>query len=191
MFRILITSAVYMWHFVYLTVLLFFCYFSSMVAITGWMVHSLLQEANDRAMRLWDGGKEKEEESCCPSDRQRWRWTRKLSSPVCGGRSLTRTSACPFHPPLSGWRRWWDGCRLDGVVGWLDISFLTLPLMIQVVQHHPSSSHRWRWGRKCLCFHKATQTKASWVAQRSGLPTHHDGKSHNYLWLYQGGGRRG
>lgn len=114
MFRILITSAVYMWHFVYLTVLLFFCYFSSMVAITGWMVHSLLQEANDRAMRLWDGGKEKEEESCCPSDRQRWRWTRKLSSPVCGGRSLTRTSACPFHPPLSGWRRWWDG-----LTGWL------------------------------------------------------------------------
>lgn len=53
MFGILITSAVITWHFVYLTVLFFFMLFSFMVAITGWMVHSLLREANDRAVGLW------------------------------------------------------------------------------------------------------------------------------------------
>lgn len=57
MFGILITS-VFTWHFVYVTVL-FFLLFSSMAAITGGMIHSLLREANDRAARLWDEGEKK------------------------------------------------------------------------------------------------------------------------------------
>lgn len=43
-----------------------------MVAITGWMIHSLLQEANDRAARLWDGGEKKK--SHCLSDKRRQAW---------------------------------------------------------------------------------------------------------------------
>lgn len=56
MFGIRITS-VFTWHFVYLTV--FFSYFFSMAAITGCMIHSLLQEASDRAVRLLDWGEKK------------------------------------------------------------------------------------------------------------------------------------
>lgn len=90
MFGILITSAVYTWHFVYLTVLFlsffqfffFVLVFSCMVVITGWMVRSLLREANDRVLRLWDGGEEKEEESRHPSGRQKRRRTDNLNSLV-------------------------------------------------------------------------------------------------------------
>lgn len=86
MFGILITS-VFTWHFVYLTVL-FFRLFSSMVAITGRMIHSLLQEANDRVVRLWDGGEKK---SCSLSDKQRPTWTTSTLQSVWSGRSLART----------------------------------------------------------------------------------------------------
>lgn len=82
MFGILITSAVYTWHFVYLTVL-FFLLFSFVVAITGWMVHGLWPEVNDRVVRLWDGGDKKEEKSHRLPDRQRRRRTDNLSALVC------------------------------------------------------------------------------------------------------------
>lgn len=100
MFGILITS-VFTWHFVYLTVLFFFLLFSSMVAITGWMIHSLLQEANDRVARLWDGGEKKK--SDCLSDKQRPTWTTSALQSVWSGRSLTRTLTCPLSLFFSGW----------------------------------------------------------------------------------------
>lgn len=141
MFGILITSAVYTWHFVYLTVLFlsfFVLIFSSMVVITGWMVRSLLREANDRALRLWDVGEEKEEKSHHLSGRQKQRWTDNLNSlvymwwEVCDERIELSFPPLPHLELVAAVGGVGRGVRRGFV-----FSFLTLPLMIQVVWHRP------------------------------------------------------
>lgn len=181
MFRILITSAVYTWHFVYLTVLFFF----SAIFLLWWLLLAEWSTASHRRQMTewWDseGGGEEEEEEEEKSRPLRRRWTHSLSSPVCGGRSVTRGSTRAFHPPsVVGWlqvggrpgRCLFSAVAFDGPSGPAPPS-----LILQVKART----------RMSLCFHKATRAKASRVAQHSGLPTCCDGKSHNYLWLYRGG----
>ncbi|KAK9528868.1 hypothetical protein VZT92_013003 [Zoarces viviparus] len=93
------------------------------------MVHSLLPEANDRAVRLLDGGEKKRERSRRLSDR---RQTDKLNSPVCMRREVCGKDTGLSSFPSLLW--------MVEVVGWsfgVVLSFQTLLLMIQVVQHHP------------------------------------------------------
>lgn len=161
---ILITS-VFTWRFVYLTVL-FFLLFSSIVAISGWMIHSLAQEADSRAAGLWVGGDD------------------PLQS-VRSRRTLTKTSTCPLPLILSGWRRWRAASLL------FFFPFVVSTLTIQVFGPRPlllwmmvNWLRTWTSG----CCHQATQSEVSWVARCWGLPAHSDWKSHCYLWLHRAGG---
>ncbi len=119
MFGILITSAVYTWHFVYLTVLFFF-----LNAIFFYGGYNWLDGPQPFTGGEWkrggteDGGEEEEEKSRRLSDRQRRRRTDNLNSPVC-----VRREACDedIHPSLlwmvevAGWSFWrgrWRVCFL-------------------------------------------------------------------------------
>lgn len=166
MFGIRITS-VFTWHFVYLTVLFFFLLFSSTVAIMGWMSRSLLREADDRAVRLWDGGEKKEVFQM---------WTTSTLQSVWSWGSLMRSALCPFPPFFSG-------CFF--------FFFLMMPLIIPVVWWHHllrlQTMVNWLRIQTFSWCHEATQTEASWGARRSRLPACRDAKSQYYFRLYWGG----
>lgn len=84
------------------------------------MVRSLLREANDRVVRLWDGGEQREEKSCRLSDRQRRRWTDNLVSQVYMWwevRDEEIDLSCPPPPPLSPHSLLLDGGGCGVVVG--------------------------------------------------------------------------
>lgn len=127
MFGILITSAVYTWHFVYVTVLFcfFLGYFSFMVVL--WSAASY-REA--KTTERWHSEMEEKRRRRPKADRQP-----QLSSQYeAAGLWRGHPPVLFLLPSLDGGG---GGVGHEGVGGVVFSFFLTLPLMIRVVRHHP------------------------------------------------------
>lgn len=116
MFRILITSAVYTWHFVYLTVLLFFCYFSSKwLLLAEWSTASYKRQMTER----WDSEMEERRRRRSPAvpltDRGEGGHATSVLQSVVGGLWRGDRPVLFTLPCLDGE----GGGMVVGLTGWL------------------------------------------------------------------------